>query len=110
MTPTVVFAATFVLCLTFALHYRLLRARCGNALVPIALQRALSILGHTIPAQRTFVIGDTPRDIACAHAHGARAIAVATGNYSVAELRRHAPEYCFEDLSDVPAIVRIFQD
>ena len=81
-----------------------------NVLVPIAQQRAHALLGHAIPAQQTFVIGDTPRDIACAHAHGAHAIAVATGNYSVAELRRHAPEYCFEDLSDVPAIVRIFQD
>jgi len=81
-----------------------------NVLVPIAQQRVHALLGHTIPAQQTFVIGDTPRDIACAHAHGARAVAVATGNYSVAELRRYEPEHCFEDLSDVPAIVRIFQD
>jgi hypothetical protein len=35
---------------------------------------------------------------------------VATGNYSVEALRRYAPEHCFEDLSNVPAIVRIFQD
>ncbi len=81
-----------------------------NALVPIAQQRAHVILGHTIPAQQTFVIGDTPRDIACAHVHGARAVAVATGNYPVDDLRRHTPEYCFGDLGDVPAIVRIFQD
>jgi len=32
------------------------------------------------------VIGDTPLDIACAHAHGAMALAVATGPYTVAEL------------------------
>jgi phosphoglycolate phosphatase-like HAD superfamily hydrolase len=81
-----------------------------NVLVPIAQQRTQVLLGHTIPAQQTFVIGDTPRDIACAHAHGAHAIAVATGNYTVEELRRYKPEHCFEDLSDVPAIVRIFQD
>jgi phosphoglycolate phosphatase-like HAD superfamily hydrolase len=81
-----------------------------NVLVPIAQQRAHALLGHTIPAQQTFVIGDTPRDIACAHAHGAHAIAVATGNYTVEELRRYKPEHCFEDLSDVPAIVRIFHD
>src|SRR5205823_12872122 len=42
-----------------------------NVLVPIAQQRAHALLGHTIFAQQTFVIGDTPRDIACAHAHGA---------------------------------------
>ena len=81
-----------------------------NVLVPIAQQRAHALLGHTIPAQQTFVIGDTPRDIACAHAHGAHAVAVATGNYSVAELRRYEPEHCFEDLGDVPAIMHIFQD
>ena len=68
------------------------------------------LLGHTIPAQQTFVIGDTPRDIACAHAHGARAVAVATGNYPLTELRRYEPEHAFEDLADVPAIVQIFQD
>jgi phosphoglycolate phosphatase-like HAD superfamily hydrolase len=81
-----------------------------NCLVPIALQRVQNILGHTIAAQQTFVIGDTPRDIACAHVHGACAIAVATGNYAVDELHRHQPEHCFEDLGDVPTVVRIFQD
>src|SRR5215468_7380178 len=81
-----------------------------NALVPIALQRTQALLGHTIPLQQTFVIGDTPRDIACAHAHGARAVAVATGGYSLAELRRYEPEHAFENLADVPTIVRIFQD
>jgi phosphoglycolate phosphatase-like HAD superfamily hydrolase len=33
------------------------------------------------------VIGDTPRDIACAHADGARSVAVATGPFAVDELR-----------------------
>jgi phosphoglycolate phosphatase-like HAD superfamily hydrolase len=81
-----------------------------NALVPIAHQRVQALLGHTIPAQQTFVIGDTPRDIACAHAHDAQAIAVATGNYPVTELQRHQPEYCFEDLGDVATILRIFAE
>jgi phosphoglycolate phosphatase len=81
-----------------------------NTLVPIAQQRAHALLGHTIPAQQTFVIGDTPRDIACAHAHGACAIAVATGNYPIEVLRRYAPEHCLADLGDVPTVVRIFQD
>lgn len=81
-----------------------------NALVPIAQQRTQVLLGHTIPAPQTFVIGDTPRDIACAHVHGARAVAVATGNYALAELCTYQPEHAFEDLGDVPAIVRIFQE
>ena len=32
------------------------------------------------------MIGDTPRDIACARADGVRCLAVATGPYGVAEL------------------------
>jgi phosphoglycolate phosphatase-like HAD superfamily hydrolase len=38
------------------------------------------------PRERTVVIGDTPRDIACARADEIRCIAVATGRHSAAEL------------------------
>jgi phosphoglycolate phosphatase len=50
------------------------------------------------PRARTVVVGDTPRDIACARADGVRAIAVATGPYGPDELgeadavARHAGE------------------
>ena len=47
----------------------------------------------------TCVIGDTPADIRCARAIGARAAAVATGGYSSAELSPHEPDHLFEDLS-----------
>ena len=36
--------------------------------------------------ERTVVIGDTPRDIACARADGVRVVAVATGPFSAAQL------------------------
>jgi phosphoglycolate phosphatase-like HAD superfamily hydrolase len=39
------------------------------------------------PRERTMVIGDTPRDIACAQADGLRCIAVASGPYSAEELQ-----------------------
>lgn len=39
-----------------------------------------------------FVIGDTPRDIVHGREAGARTIAVATGIYSLDELRRHDPD------------------
>jgi phosphoglycolate phosphatase len=37
------------------------------------------------------VIGDTPHDIRCANAIGARTLAVATGGYTIAELASHQP-------------------
>jgi phosphoglycolate phosphatase-like HAD superfamily hydrolase len=51
------------------------------ALPPIARRRA----GH-VPREQTVVIGDTPRDIACARADGLRCIAVTTGQYGADEL------------------------
>lgn len=79
-----------------------------NVLVPIAQERTRILLGQDVPPQQTFVIGDTPRDIACARAHNAWAIAVATGNYTRDELQEHQPDYCLSDMSDVATVLRIF--
>jgi phosphoglycolate phosphatase len=49
----------------------------------IARRRA----GH-YPRSKTVIIGDTPRDIACARADGVRCIAVATGPYGPDELAK----------------------
>lgn len=57
-----------------------------TSLPPIARRRAGST-GKPFPRERTLVIGDTPRDIACAHADDVRCLAVATGPFSVDELR-----------------------
>ena len=43
--------------------------------------------GEPWPRERTLVIGDTPRDIACARADRVRVVAVATGPFSADELR-----------------------
>ncbi len=51
------------------------------------------------------VIGDTPFDIACARAAGARVVAVATGHHSLDELRAHAPDLALEDLRDVDTLL-----
>lgn len=45
---------------------------------------------HVDPNQ-IYVIGDTPNDIDCGKAIGARTIAVATGMYSLEELQNHSP-------------------
>jgi phosphoglycolate phosphatase len=56
------------------------------------------------PSQ-AIVIGDTPFDVACARAAGARVIAVATGGHGVAELRACGADAVFEDLSDLDAVL-----
>ncbi|HEY3728083.1 MAG TPA: haloacid dehalogenase-like hydrolase [Solirubrobacteraceae bacterium] len=55
------------------------------ALPPLARRRA-GTPGSPYPRERTIVIGDTPRDIACAQADGLRSFAVASGPYKAEEL------------------------
>jgi phosphoglycolate phosphatase len=55
------------------------------ALPAIARERA-GTRGRPHPRERTWVIGDTPRDIACARADDVRVLCVATGPYSAGEL------------------------
>ena len=52
------------------------------------------------------VIGDTPADMGCGQAIGARAIGVATGRYSVKDLQACGAAAVFEDLSDTEAVVQ----
>ena len=54
-------------------------------LPPIARERA-GLPGAPHPREDTLVIGDTPKDIACARADGLRCIAVSTGPYRAREL------------------------
>ncbi len=51
----------------------------------VARQRA-GADGRAHPRERTVVIGDTPRDIACARADGVAVIAVTTGPFAAADL------------------------
>ena len=52
------------------------------SLPPIARRRAGTV-GRPHPRDKTIVIGDTPRDIACARADGVRCVAVASGPYPI---------------------------
>ena len=70
-----------------------------NELGPVALKRALKKTGCAFKPEEVYVIGDTPHDIACGKIIGARTIAVATGGFSVAELKRHQPTATFDDFS-----------
>lgn len=58
-----------------------------NLLGPIALERASQHAARSFRPDEIWVIGDTPKDIHCAKAIGARCLAVATGRYTVEELQ-----------------------
>ena len=78
-----------------------------NELVPIARSRAET---YDIPPEaieRVIVIGDTPHDIECARVAGARSIAVATGGYTVEQLREAGADHVLQDLSDTQGVVRL---
>ena len=75
-----------------------------NALPPLALRRAVTLCGQ--PISRAVVLGDTPKDIQCALVNGMRALAVATGPFSVEQLAAHHPDHVFADLSDLDAVMQ----
>src|SRR6266516_1091624 len=76
-----------------------------NRLGRFARTRAKEKHGCEFAASEIDVIGDTPRDIACGKAFGARTIAVATGTWSHDELAKFQPDFLIDDLSDVDGII-----
>lgn len=71
----------------------------------VAQRRASELLGVEVQGNRLVIIGDTPHDIQCGEAIGARAIAVATGGYSVEQLAAHEPYALFETLGETDAVL-----
>jgi phosphoglycolate phosphatase-like HAD superfamily hydrolase len=77
-----------------------------RALVPVALDRARRA-GHATPRpDRVVVIGDTPFDVDCAKAHGARAVAVATGPFDRAALAAAGADLVVATLGDAAAVTQ----
>lgn len=70
---------------------------------PLAVARARAHRGISFAPEQIWIIGDTPHDIACGRALGARTLAVATGRHSMDELARHAPDRLLPDLADTKA-------
>ena len=68
------------------------------------------MLNNDLRGEEILVIGDTPRDIECARAFGASAVAVATGRLGVAELRAHVPDHLFADLGDTERVLAAILD
>jgi phosphoglycolate phosphatase len=79
--------------------------RDRNRLGPFARARAKEKHGRKFAASEIDVIGDTPRDIACGKALGARTVAVATGTWSRDELAKYKPDFLIDDLSDGETVI-----
>ncbi len=75
-------------------------------------ERALALARReaTLDEQSVFVIGDTPHDVHCANAIGARTIAVATGGYTAEELAEHAPWRVFQALPPAEDFLRLVRE
>lgn len=78
-----------------------------NELGRHARSRALHLLGEDFPPERIFVIGDTPRDVECGRAIGAKTVAIATGNYPLEDLAACRPDYLFADMTDTAALLDV---
>lgn len=70
-------------------------------LVPVAVAAAAAAGHGPFEPERVIVIGDTPLDVDCAHAYGARAVAVATGPYSHEALAEHQPAMTVHSLAEL---------
>ncbi|HTW98772.1 MAG TPA: HAD family hydrolase [Acidimicrobiales bacterium] len=76
-------------------------------LVGVALRRQRELRGRAFSAEETWVVGDTPNDLACARAGGTRCALVATGRYGLEELAAAGPDAAFADLADTDAVVEV---
>lgn len=98
-----------------AAHIKISRARLGrfflfggygsdssvrSDLTRAAIARAGALSGREIDASEVMVVGDTPRDIEAAHGAGAIAVGVATGEYSVEQLRDGGADHVLRSFAD----------
>jgi len=76
-----------------------------RAELPAIAQRRAREMGLEAAGKEIVIIGDTPADVTCGRAIGARAIGVATGSYTVPDLIAAGAYAAFQNLSDTAAVV-----
>ncbi len=76
-----------------------------NQLGHFARTRAKERHGIEFPPEHIYILGDTPHDITCARAICAKAVAIATGQFTRAQLAGHSPDFLFDDLGNVDAVI-----
>lgn len=72
-----------------------------------ALEATRTRLKGLVDLSRVWVIGDTPTDVSCGRAIGARTLAVATGNHRADELLAAGPDRLVTDFSDPQRLLEL---
>jgi len=78
-----------------------------DALVPVALERVARLRGRAFDPADVWVVGDTPFDLACARAAGARCVLVGTGRIPLAALTGIGADAALPDLSGVDEVIAL---
>jgi phosphoglycolate phosphatase-like HAD superfamily hydrolase len=74
-----------------------------DQIAAIARARGEALLARRLCGEEILVVGDTPLDIRCGRAIGARVLAVGTGGAAIEELRSHRPDWLAADLRGLSA-------
>jgi phosphoglycolate phosphatase-like HAD superfamily hydrolase len=70
----------------------------------VAMERGSRFFGKALRGEEVLVIGDTPLDIRCGRAIGARVLAVATGGSSYEELLHHRADWTVKTLREMEPV------
>ncbi|HSS42288.1 MAG TPA: HAD family hydrolase [Solirubrobacterales bacterium] len=73
-------------------------SRSRTALTKKALERGAEVSGKPLDLERTIAVGDTPRDVKAGHGAGIKVVGVATGSYSVEELKESGADWAIENV------------
>jgi phosphoglycolate phosphatase len=79
-------------------------------LVAVAMAKQERRTGAPVDPRRVVIVGDTPRDVECAHAHGCFAFAVATGSYSAEALAAAGADRVVGDLGDPTPLLETLEN
>lgn len=74
-----------------------------NQIAAVARDRGCRVLRENLRGEQIVVVGDTPHDIRCGRAIGAKVLAVATGGSKLDELQPHQPDWLVADLQALRA-------
>ena len=74
-------------------------------LVPVARRNAAARYGSDFSGRATVLVGDTPSDIEAAAVHGARAVGVASGQFTEQQLAEAGADAVVGDLTDTSKVV-----